>query len=417
MKLPCRGCAWIVALVATGSVVQAADVILNEYNGVGSTRYLDNDNYSNLGVRVDKQDSYFATIPGLAGDGRVQGNGGNWFELVVVSDHVDMRGWELRWAETDKFENNGSTIWYTPPGGPSPNQGIITLSQSTEWSDLRAGTILTFSELASFRVDTTVVAGNKNFNDFADPLSSDGSYEVTVDLSTDMSFNPAGGDWWLHVSTRDEANSPNPLVTTVTNTVNGIGAPDAPGSFSTGNDNWELTIVKGGPSHELVFGPSGEVAWDKGMNSREVGKLEGNPSTAITAGDAQYKDGSSSTFGQPNAWTTLDVPMVQDFSALRAAPESADFDDDGDADGADFLTWQRGLRGVGGSLGLGDANSDGAIDADDLLAWRQTFGGTLIATAAAVPEPGTLRIIFTLILATGISSRLNSRRETNPITC
>jgi len=56
-------------------------------------------------------------------------------------------------------------------------------------------------------------------------------------------------------------------------------------------------------------------------------------------------------------------------------PGKADFDDDGDVDGRDFLTWQRrfGLNS-GATLADGDANGDGRVDQADLSIWSQQYG-------------------------------------------
>ena len=58
------------------------DLILNEFSAVGDAFYLRNG----------------GTDPFL---GTVQGNGGNWIELVVVTDHLDIRGWTLEWHNAD----------------------------------------------------------------------------------------------------------------------------------------------------------------------------------------------------------------------------------------------------------------------------------------------------------------------------
>jgi hypothetical protein len=72
------------------------------------------------------------------------------------------------------------------------------------------------------------------------------------------------------------------------------------------------------------------------------------------------------------------------FTVLPAL--AGDFDVDGDADGADFLAWQRGLgTTTGATRSQGDANADGAVDGVDLDAWRQHFGQTLPAVAAIEP--------------------------------
>jgi hypothetical protein len=81
---------------------------------------------------------------------------------------------------------------------------------------------------------------------------------------------------------------------------------------------------------------------------------------------------------------------------------TADFDGDGDVDGADFLVWQRGVgRTIDAAHGEGDADHDGDVDAADLAVWRTAFGAGAAASAAAVPEPSALflavaSVVFTL---------------------
>ena len=63
---------------------------------------------------------------------------------------------------------------------------------------------------------------------------------------------------------------------------------------------------------------------------------------------------------------------------------TADFDLDGDIDGADFLKWQRGE-----TPGLGST--------EELASWEQQFGGTgSPVTVAAVPEPSTAALVLML---------------------
>jgi hypothetical protein len=77
-----------------------------------------------------------------------------------------------------------------------------------------------------------------------------------------------------------------------------------------------------------------------------------------------------SDFGGNNA----DAQLVR--IEFRGTPPivSADFDDNGVLDGADFLRWQRGLGIPGGAMrGDGDANVDGRVDAVDLDVWKEGF--------------------------------------------
>ena len=81
---------------------------------------------------------------------------------------------------------------------------------------------------------------------------------------------------------------------------------------------------------------------------------------------------------------------------LNAPKESADFDGDGDVDGADFLTWQRGVGSAGGRE-QGNANGDEIIDGEDLGIWEDQFGdgGDALAAATTIPEP-TGAVLFLL---------------------
>ena len=88
------------------------------------------------------------------------------------------------------------------------------------------------------------------------------------------------------------------------------------------------------------------------------------------------------------------------------ANPSADFDADGDVDGADFLAWQRGVGAtVGAELSEGDADRDGGIDGADLSIWETQFA-TAHAASAIVPEPHTAL----LVLAAAAMSWIRSRR-------
>jgi hypothetical protein len=82
----------------------------------------------------------------------------------------------------------------------------------------------------------------------------------------------------------------------------------------------------------------------------------------------------------------------------NAPSQTADFDSDGDIDGADFLTWQRGLGVTSGATrAMGNADGDADVDAADLTIWKQQFGPTSSAAAnlsnvSAIPEPSAAAI-------------------------
>jgi hypothetical protein len=107
----------------------ATAIVVNEYNGVAPSRFL-----ANSGT-----DTFW---------GRILGNGGDWFELVVVQDHLDLRGWQAI------VSDNAGALSTT-----------LTFTTASILSDLRSGTVIT----------------------------------ISADLASDVSYNPYSGDWWINL--------------------------------------------------------------------------------------------------------------------------------------------------------------------------------------------------------------------------
>lgn len=310
----------LLLVAPSAGLVVADEVLLNEWNSVGS------------GKVVADGDLFFGT--------EFDGNGGNWMELLTVND-VDLRGWQLHWTEQETAAN-----------GDPISEGTLTFSDADLWANVRAGSIITVIESED----------------------ADGQDIVT---STDVSYDPAGGDWTINISTFAELDSDSPLITTITN--DGMD-----GEFSVGNDDWNLTIMDA--SGSVVSGPTGEGAQDEagnvvwsggGISSSEAGALEGPGRGAsiacwesITSAGPFYDDTKSSSFGAPNVDFLLDDGVyrtVQDLTALRGGtPEgSGDFDSSGEFDLADIdlLTEQITLENHSVCY---DLTGDGFVDASDL---------------------------------------------------
>jgi hypothetical protein len=135
----------LLVLALLVGTLPAADVILNEYNAVGSTDFLGGGDSSADESGGRAADSFF---------GRVPGNGGDWFEMVVIKDHLDMRGWQLDLFDNGKLDKT------------------LTLTSNPVWSDLRSGTIITVSQ----------------------------------NVPSDASYDPAAGDWWINVQASKTAD-------------------------------------------------------------------------------------------------------------------------------------------------------------------------------------------------------------------
>jgi hypothetical protein len=295
-------------IVAAASTF-GAGLIINEYNAVGSEKWLNATTYAGSA----NVDAYFqaladgqfsAKLTGVLPNGRIQGNGSDWIELIVTQDHLDIRGWQIRWAELAANEANGTDIWY---GSGAIEQGILTFSQDPVWSDLRKGTIITLVEEQTLYVDTD--NGNSTYN------VAPSQAEAIIDMSTDLSFNTADDDWWINVNIQQEmtkADAGDRLVTSIHN-VSGHQQWD----FGVGNDNWQAQINKADST--LEWGPVGEhlapTGWGGGgINSTEAARAEKDPSSEITGVD--FEDAGTSSFGMPNRWGTPE--KVQSFGALRA---------------------------------------------------------------------------------------------------
>jgi len=112
--------------------------------------------------------------------------------------------------------------------------------------------------------------------------------------------------------------------------------------------------------------------------------LSGSP--AIDAGDPNFS--STPNFDQRGA-SFLRVGNgridIGAYEVQITAP--ADFDQDVDVDGADFLAWQRGFGTSNASPSDGDANGDQTVDAADLAVWQGQFGQTVSSIVAASTAP------------------------------
>ncbi|MDG2051114.1 MAG: CotH kinase family protein [Myxococcota bacterium] len=135
---------------------------------------------------------------GLAGDitlGRVLGNGGDWFEVVITAPNLDLTGWTFEMYSDGALEST------------------LTLTDNSLWTQLLPGTILTISE----------------------------------DQPEDVSYDPQNGDWWVNV--RADTNASGVYITASSFAVNNddwrLVVKDAEGT------------IRYGPSGEGIGGSGG----------------------------------------------------------------------------------------------------------------------------------------------------------------
>jgi hypothetical protein len=129
-------------------------------------------------------------------------------------------------------------------------------------------------------------------------------------------------------------------------------------------------------------GLDAEVTWEVSAGAVGFNSLRlGGPSGLSSAG--------SGAMGFDNLLLQLQPAAI--------GGDNADFDGDGDVDGADFVTWQKnvGLAGAA-TLATGDANGDKNVTGADLTIWEAQFGPVVppvAAAAGAVPEPATPSLV------------------------
>jgi hypothetical protein len=90
---------------------------------------------------------------------------------------------------------------------------------------------------------------------------------------------------------------------------------------------------------------------------------------------------------------------------------TADFNQDAQVDGADFLIWQAGLGLNDADHEQGDADGNGRVDEADLAVWQMQFGQvTPPEGAMAIPEPSTALLAGAALLGVRLRrSRLLQR--------
>lgn len=168
-------------------------------------------------------------------------------------------------------------------------------------------------------------------------------------------------------------------------------AADLDGDGNIDNDDLfalDAVLVDAGAAPSL-FDDLDELLRRRGDITRD-GLTDGEDVSAIY--DAF---GTSSWLEDLNVDGIVDSLDVQTLISDLVQTNNADFDLDGDVDGADFFAWQRGAGALnGGAFPSGDADLNTAVDELDLTIWEALYAGGHVPLGVAVPEPTTTILVL-----------------------
>jgi hypothetical protein len=176
------------------------------------------------------------------------------------------------------------------------------------------------------------------------------------------------------------------------------------GDNTTHRFTWTEDSITWGSYHGHVAGVANPL---HPIAEQRSGPHNGNPAIHTYTGPVVPKDlneipiinfwMSGNNVSNTGPTDGLDQEMIIHrftFTPLSAAPDpSADFDEDGDVDGRDFLTWQRGFS-TGTGHNHGDADYNGVVDAVDLEIWTSQYAGETSLRALTIPEPSSALLLF-----------------------
>ncbi len=232
----------------------------------------------------------------------------------------------------------------------------------------------------------------------------------TIDLSFVYETSSFGDDAFIADPSLGVYNAHTPIPLTVTGSVSGSISAVAPiGRVIAVNDSVIGDVLKIENTNVTGFGAS----FIK-VDSTQTG-LSTDPPLSFAALHAQVFPSIASEAPWASDPTTIFLGatntnlLLTFFQWTVVELNPADFDTDGDVDGADLTVWESSF-GIGAGA---DADGDGDSDGNDFLVWQQQFTGPgPLAASTSVPEP-TSALLFTGLFAMAVGFR-QRRDDTIP---
>jgi hypothetical protein len=261
----------------------------------------------------------------------------------------------------------------------------------------------------------------------------------TASLRVSLFGTPVNGgaDGFIDNIDMQVTNAANELLYAHVNTTNGqVAIKNQTGQpvhidfyqITSGNGALNKTAWSNGGSLQDTH-PNDFPAGDGSGNGwEEIGNASDNViGESFLTGHSSVNNGATIPIGA--AYSVGEAhDLVFKYSVISESPRDADFDGDGDVDGADLIIWSRNLgRTSGATKAQGNADGDADVDAADLAILSSEFGTTsfdgpgLLVTgfiryspsgpATGVPEPSSC-----LLVCAGLAAAGHQRRRPDDLT-
>jgi hypothetical protein len=228
-------------------------------------------------------------------------------------------------------------------------------------------------------LSTPAIIGSIALTDFELP-----SAFVSASLQTEIT----GGHFVEFAATASSStNSPDPL-----------GFPRATASatfqqpFTTTAPQWiQLTsaVLK------VVGDLETSAAVGLGLTGQPVTFLIGPSGGAEVTRAALFASGNYTISGFANTQASVPPAHAASLSGNLLIASFADFNGSTAVDAADLATWRTGFGSTSGTFASGNLDVDGDADGADFLLWQRQLGTHALSTAAghAIPEPSSVSLI------------------------
>ncbi len=300
--------------------------------------------------------------------------------IYSTGGNLTLNGTTVTQNSSDAAGFNGGGIYSQTNLTGTQKTSIVNSTISGNTATLRGGGVYNAGGLLEIKYSTITNNSVPYFGN-GGGVASLGNASTT---RTDVGSSIIAGNF----STADVVN-PNSDVEAVAGLTNsfvslgynviGKGLPLALDAFVQTGDQADIVDPGLGPLTPANGGPTATHALLPGSPAINAG----DPNAVAGVGDVPANDQRGAGFTRVDIGR-IDVGSYESDLSPVMASTAADFDSDGDVDGSDFLSWQRGFGILTGATPSdGDATGDGAVNGADLTIWETDYGTGAVGALSA----------------------------------